>query len=31
VELGKNAASIWALARISNAFGLQVAELLEGL
>ena len=24
VELGKNAASIWALARISNALGLQV-------
>lgn len=31
VELGKNAASIWALARISNALGLQVSELLEGL
>jgi DNA-binding NtrC family response regulator len=31
VELGKNAASIWALARISNAFGLQVSELLRGL
>lgn len=31
VELGKNAASIWALARISNSLGLQVAELLEGL
>lgn len=31
VELGKNAASIWALARISNAFGLQMAELLHGL
>ena len=31
VELGKNAASIWALARISNALGLQVAELMEGL
>lgn len=31
VELGKNAASIWALARISNSLGLQVSELLEGL
>ncbi len=31
VELGKNAASIWALARISNSFGLQVSELLTGL
>ncbi len=31
VELGKNAASVWALARISNALGLQVAELLSGL
>lgn len=31
VELGKNAASIWALARISNALGLQVSELLMGL
>ena len=31
VELGKNAASIWALARISNAFGLQVSELINGL
>ncbi|UCF35122.1 MAG: response regulator [Phycisphaerales bacterium] len=31
VELGKNAASIWALARISNSFGLQVSELLKGL
>ncbi len=31
VELGKNAASIWALARISNSLGLQVAELLAGL
>jgi DNA-binding NtrC family response regulator len=31
VELGKNAASIWALARISNSFGLQVSELLNGL
>ncbi len=31
VELGKNAASIWALARISNALGRQVSELLAGL
>lgn len=31
VELGKNAASVWALARISNALGLQVSELLSGL
>ena len=31
VELGKNAASIWALARISNALGHQLAELLNGL
>ena len=31
VELGKNAASIWALARISNSLGLQVYELLAGL
>ena len=31
VELGKNAASIWALARISNSLGLQVSELLSGL
>lgn len=31
VELGKNAASIWALARISNSLGLQVSELLDGL
>ncbi|MFQ5462099.1 MAG: response regulator [Phycisphaerae bacterium] len=31
VELGKNAASIWALARISNALGLQVSALLAGL
>lgn len=31
VELGKNAASIWALARISNSLGLQLSELLEGL
>ena len=31
VELGKNAASIWALARISNALGRQLSELLAGL
>ncbi len=31
VELGKNAASIWALARISNSLGQRLASLLEGL
>jgi len=31
VELGKNAASIWALARISNSLGLQLSVLLSGL
>lgn len=31
VELGKNAASIWALARISNALGKQMSSMLEGL
>lgn len=31
VELGKNAASVWALARISNSLGLQVSELMTGL
>lgn len=31
VELGKNAASVWALARISNALGLRVSVLLSGL
>jgi len=31
VELGKNAASIWALARISNSLGLRLATLLNGL
>ncbi len=31
VELGKNAASIWSLARISNGLGKQMAELLNGL
>jgi DNA-binding NtrC family response regulator len=31
VELGKNAASIWALARISSSLGLRLASLLTGL
>ena len=31
VELGKNAASLWALARISNSLGLQLSLLLKGL
>ena len=31
VELGKNAASVWALARISTALGYQVSKLLNGL
>ena len=31
VELGKNAASVWALARISGSLGKQVCELLAGL
>jgi len=31
VELGKNAASLWALARISNSLGRQICELLAGL
>ncbi|MCG3136318.1 MAG: Regulator of RpoS [Phycisphaerae bacterium] len=31
VELGKNAASIWALARISSALGYQLSVLLRGL
>lgn len=31
VELGKNAASLWALARISNSLGLQLSRLLHGL
>lgn len=31
VELGKNAASLWALARISNALGHQLSQLLHGL
>jgi DNA-binding response OmpR family regulator len=29
VELGKNAASMWALARISNALGRQLSEVLR--
>lgn len=31
VELGKNAASVWALARIANSLGLRVSVLLTGL
>jgi FixJ family two-component response regulator len=31
VELGKNAASLWALARISNSLGMQLSHLLKGL
>jgi DNA-binding NtrC family response regulator len=31
VELGKNAASIWALARISGSLGKQLCALLSGL
>lgn len=31
VELGKNAASTWALARIANSLGLRVSVLLSGL
>ena len=31
VELGKNAASLWALARISGALGRRICELLDGL
>jgi len=31
VELGKNAASVWALARISGSLGKQLCELLYGL
>ena len=31
VELGKNAASVWALARISNSLGQPVHVLLDGL
>ncbi len=31
VELGKNAASLWSLARISSAMGLQLSEMLRGV
>ena len=31
VELGKNAASVWALARISSALGVQLSGLIRGL
>jgi len=31
VELGKNAASLWALARICGALGKQLSEMLTGL
>ena len=31
IELGKNAASIWALARISNSLGLKISQLFIGL
>ena len=31
VELGKNAASLWALARISNALGRQMSEMFAGI
>lgn len=31
VELGKNAASVWALARISRALGVKLSELLKGI
>jgi len=31
VELGKNAASLWSLAKISGAMGLQLCELLRGV
>ncbi len=31
VELGKNAASVWALARISAALGRQISSLLDGI
>ena len=31
VELGKNAASVWALARISTSLGHQISKLLSGL
>lgn len=31
VELGKNAASLWSLAKISSAMGLQLSEMLRGI
>jgi DNA-binding NtrC family response regulator len=31
VELGKNAASLWSLAKISGALGMQLAEMLRGV
>ncbi len=31
VELGKNAASVWSLAKISSAMGLQLSEMLRGI
>jgi DNA-binding NtrC family response regulator len=31
VELGKNAASLWSLAKISSAMGKQVSEILQGI
>lgn len=31
VELGKNAASVWALARVSGALGYQMSKLLQGV
>ena len=31
VELGKNAASLWSLARISSAMGKQLSEMLQGV
>lgn len=31
VELGKNAASLWSLAKISGAMGKQLSEILRGL
>ena len=31
VELGENAASLWSLAKISNAMGMQLSEMLRGV
>jgi DNA-binding NtrC family response regulator len=31
VELGKNAASIWSLAKISGALGMQLSDMLRGI